>query len=58
MRHEALTSSLEGNLAGLTGSQNEDTLNPRAGGKLGVWSEVTVDQDRDMDLISVPKGVF
>lgn len=39
-----LTIGLEDNLAGLTGSQYDNAFNPRVGGKLGIWSQVTVDQ--------------
>lgn len=46
----ALTSSLKGNLAGLTGSQYDNAFDPGAGRKLGIWSQVTVDQT-DLDVI-------
>lgn len=41
----SLTSSLKGNLAGLTGSQYDNAFNPGAGRKLGIRSHVTVDQE-------------
>lgn len=37
----ALTSSFQGDLAGLPGSHYDNTLNPRQGGKVGIWSQVT-----------------
>lgn len=40
----SLTSSLEGNLAGLTGSQYDNAFDPGAGRKLGIRSDVTADQ--------------
>lgn len=39
----ALTSS-EGNLARLTGSQYDDAFDPGTGGKVGIWSQITVKQ--------------
>lgn len=41
----SLTSSLKGNLAGLTGSQYDNAFDPGAGRKLGIRSHVTVDQE-------------
>lgn len=40
----ARTRSLQDNLVGLTGTQYDNTLNPGEGGKLGLGSQVTVDQ--------------
>lgn len=39
-----LTSSLDGNLAGLTGSQYDNAFNPGASSELGIWSKITVDK--------------
>ncbi len=44
MLYMTLTSSLKGNLAWLTGSQDDNAFDPGACGKLGVWSQVTVNQ--------------
>lgn len=39
-----LTSSLNCNLAGFTGSQYDNAFNPGASSELGIWSKVTVDR--------------
>lgn len=40
-----LTSSFKGNLAGLTGPQEDNALYPRAGGELRIWSKITADEE-------------
>lgn len=39
-RCPALTGSLQGDLAGLTGTHYDNTLNPREGGKVGIRDQV------------------
>lgn len=45
-RFHTLTCILQGNFAGFIGSNDNDTLNPWLGDKVGIWFQITKDQTK------------